>query len=134
MEIKHQRQTRGKNCGQTCVAMLTGKPIKEVEKLYGHKTLTFLPEHVKVLSSLGFAVGEFVEIKPNVIPLLPTVAMIRISNLKRSGGHLSTHKTKRTGHLILWANGQFYDPAGATFQLGDINTQSVRITHVLAVV
>lgn len=41
------------NCGQTCIAMITGKSIREVEKLYGTSGVTYVQRHVHMLTQMG---------------------------------------------------------------------------------
>lgn len=62
---------------------------------------------------------------------LPAVALVRVAPLKRSGGRLSTSgKVKNIGHVVLWANGQFYDPAYGI--MPDVQVGR-RITHVVEI-
>lgn len=110
MFIEALRQTRRQNCGQTAVAMLAGKTIAEVEAVYGHGHVTKPWEHIKAVEHFGFYADE-----KGFVPFtgkLPELALVRIAYLKRTkGGKYSTSgKRKRGGHLIVWANGQFYDP------------------------
>lgn len=127
------KQSRRGNCGQTAVAMLSGKSISEIERVYGHGHTTFLIEHIAACKQLGFNPD------PNgFVPYvsgseLPATALIRMAYFRRyRGKKASTGKTKRRGHLVLFSNGIFYDPIGHTY---DINTipQSMMIDCVLRV-
>jgi hypothetical protein len=117
MNVTLLKQTRNSNCGQVSFAMLTGKTIREAERIYGHGHATCKGEHIKALTRVGFYPDSRGFIGVTRREALPALALVRLGFLKRSGGHLSTSgKLKRTGHLVLWANGQFYDPAGKTYQ------------------
>lgn len=117
MFIEALRQTRTTNCGQTAVAMLTGKTIAEVEEVYGHGHVTQPHEHIEAVERLGFHPDErgFMPFEGK----LPELALVRIKYLKQTrGGKYSTSgKTKRRGHLVVWANNQFYDPCRNPYTL-----------------
>lgn len=135
MNITPLKQTRDFNCGQTCVAMLTGKTIAEVEQVYGHGHETYPSEHIKAVTALGCYADErgFVDYEDGMA--LPEVALVRIGYRKRNpktGGY-SKSKTKRLGHLVVWANGQFYNPSNAQTIPFDGLSAGVKIDRFLAV-
>lgn len=117
MNVNPLTQTRRTNCGQTAVAMLTGKTIKEVERVYGHGHRTYATEHVNAVRKLGCYPDDrgFQRYDPKVA--LPEIALVRVCYLKRTrGGKFSSSgKTKRSGHLVLFANGYFFDPSGKLY-------------------
>lgn len=129
------RQTRPKNCGQTAVAMLTGKTIQEIEKVYGHKTATYPWQHMEAVKKLGFYPDER-GFQKYTGQELPPLALVRVCYLKRTrgGGFSTSGKTKRSGHLVLWTNNQFYDPNGRIWTLDTIppGTKIDTVLEVLA--
>lgn len=118
MNVNPLKQSRRTNCGQTAVAMLTGKSIKEVEAVYGHGHATYATEHMRAVERLG-CVPDYRGFKKfKVEPKLPEIALVRMEFLKRTrGGYSTSGKTKRSGHLVLWANGYFFDPGGMIYTL-----------------
>lgn len=129
MTIKLLKQTKRMNCGQTAVAMAFGKTIQQVEKAFGQTRLAWFrgPEYINpkgrahgsktnlnwtkfVVEWLGGVAGEM----KNTLPQNGT-ALVRIVYHKRSGGVMSAGKVKKTGHLVVWNNGTFYDPCGRTY-------------------
>lgn len=121
MEIALLKQTKTSNCGQTCIAMVTGKSIAEVERAFGgvcggtrYGGVTFSGQQVSVLKLFGVkCADQYVSVPANRdFAALPKTALVRLAFLKRSGGRLSKTKTKRTGHLVVWHEGKVYDPNG----------------------
>jgi len=55
--VRHLKQTRYTNCGQTVVAMITGRPIAEVEELMGTQGCTSTWQLRCILIECGFATG-----------------------------------------------------------------------------
>lgn len=110
MQINFLYQTRRTNCGQTAVAMLTGKSIAEIERVYGHVHSSYSAETARIVNKLGFY-GDERGFIPHQGGKLPELALVRVVTLKRTRhGYSSSGKTRRNGHLVLWANGKFYDP------------------------
>lgn len=116
LDIKLLCQNRPTNCGQTAVAMLANKTIAEVEHIYGHKSITYPDQHIDAVTKLGFYADPrgFLEYHGGK---LPEVALVRLAQLKRTrtGKFTTNGKTKRSGHLVLWANNKFYDPCGREY-------------------
>ena len=135
MNITPLTQTKKMNCGQTAVAMLTGKSIKEVEAIYGHGTITYTHEHVFNLTKMGFLGVDSPGFVQRGTPgfAIPETGLVRIAFLKKSGGHYSTTgKTKRTGHLVVIAHGIVYDPAGRIYPLSALPADRI-VDKVLSV-
>lgn len=114
--------------------MLTGLPVKEVERVYGHGHRTFPREHIRGVTGLGFYADErgFRDFDGT----MPELALVHIGYLKkvRGGNFSTTGKTRRSGHLVLWANGQFYDPAGRIYKMDGlrVGAKIVKVLEVLA--
>lgn len=134
MNIMLLKQTKRGNCGQTAVAMLTGKSIKEVERVYGHGHTTFLFEHYKNLPKLGAYVDERGYMEPSKPGFkVPETGFLRLGFLKQSGGNLSTSgKLKKCGHFVAVYKGRIYDPNGMSYPVEALPKSTV-ITHALEV-
>lgn len=141
MEITLLKQDKKMNCGQTAIAMVTGKTIREVEAAFrntgatggGRGGATYSGSQVAVLQSLGVKCGSYVVVAPTRDwSVLPKTALVRFGYLKKSGGHLSKTKTKQMGHLVVWHDGKFYDPAGRVLNPDEVR-QDVVITRFLAI-
>jgi hypothetical protein len=145
MTIQLLKQTRRMNCGQTCVAMLAGVSIAQSEKAFGrkdslgrhraHKNVTNAFMQVKALTQLGCYPDPRGFMTPKDIGFkIPSLGLIRIAYFKQSGGTMSSGKVKRTGHLVVIKDGMIYDPAGATYTLGDLMSRpDVRLDSALEV-
>ena len=109
-----QQPERSRVCGQTVVAMITGRSVEEVCQLIGKTGTTKLSDIKKALEHFGVKVGYPVRynnrLKKNR-PQLPEFCLIR---LKRTSGR------KASGHLTFYYKGTFYDP-GAPRLFTDIN-------------
>ena len=129
LNIRPLKQTRSMNCAQTAVAMVAGVSIDRAEQVFGHGHKSLPQETIDALRKLGVSCkNEFTVVgRTRDTSVLPPVAMVRLVFLKRSGGHLSVSgKVRKTGHLVVWANGQFYDPGhGLTFQPSQMNPEIV---------
>lgn len=109
-DIVLQRQPNNRTCGQTSVAMAVGLPVEKVIETYGHAKATYPGEHVAAMKKLGWeadAPKSFQSTRE-----LPEMALVRIRWHRRSRKSVTGYARgyKRMGHLVLWANGQFYDP------------------------
>jgi hypothetical protein len=130
------KQPTRTSCGQTAMAMIAGCSLAHVRKAYGHMSTTYGFEHIPAGRKLWLDVQ--IAVKLDVVNLdearrvLPRNALVRIVRLKHSGGHTSTNgKTKLTGHMIAYIDGNFYDPdTGAEkTELGPLEV----VDHYLAV-
>lgn len=108
MQITHLKQTKPSNCGQTCLAMIAGCSIEEVESTLGSKTTTF-QDYRSFLTSKGFVLGVSVKRGDSNFSV-PDVAILMLGRLKRSGGRMSSTKFVRFGHAVVIVNGVIYDP------------------------
>lgn len=141
MEITLLKQDKPMNCGQTAIAMVTGKTIREVEAAFADTGAsggsrggaTYGGAQVAVLQSFGVKCGSYVVVAPTRDwSVLPKTALVRFGYLKKSGGHLSKTKTKSMGHLVVWHDGKFYDPAGAVLTPDEVR-HDVVMTRFLAI-
>lgn len=124
-------QNRRNNCSQTCLAMISGRSISEVERLAGSRCAMNNGEKIQALSRLGIVnSGVFADYQGN----LPPFALVRIARRKNSGGHRS-EKTVKVGHLIVWYQNQFYDPAngGQIYGMDRFQNSILKITHFLQI-
>src|SRR5687768_2657827 len=86
-------------CGQASLAMISGRPLKDVFKIVGHRKGTRLLDIVDYARKLGLSV-------PNVwhVPLddepLPKNALVRMRR-----------KRAKHGHIIAVIDGVVHDPA-----------------------
>jgi hypothetical protein len=144
INITLQKQTKSRNCGQTAVSMLLNAPMADVEKAYGRaRALELRRDPTKArrysgttnmfmtrraVDMLGGYAGELTACDSKA--KLPETALVRIVFQKRSGGALCG-KVKKMGHLVVWANGQFYDPCGTTYTELPAGTQIDRFIEVL---
>jgi hypothetical protein len=106
MTLKLQGQPNNMTCGQTSVAMVAGISVEESIKLFGHNHSSRLSDYQRVLKNLGIRYGDYTKVDNRRKVVLPDFCLVR---LDRIGA--------RTGHLIAYKDGVFYDPAngGKTF-------------------
>jgi hypothetical protein len=130
------KQSRNTNCGQTAVAMLTRRPVKEINKLFGTCATSNMVMVASALTSLHYVLGSQ-QVSPEGARAedLPALAMVRLAFRKRSGGHVSAGKVKNCGHVVLIANGMVFDPVGRKYPVNEISTGSIieRFIPILAV-
>lgn len=124
--MKHLSQDTRNNCGQTCLAMLTGLKVRTVEcrmKRTGptrHKILTAF------LRGRGFDVSGFQRWRRPGIPDEPSaVLMVR-------------QKDVRSGHWVVLRSGQIFDPVYPTAVkvarwVKDLEKKSRRVTSYFTV-
>ena len=102
--MKHLIQD-GDNCGQTCVAMVSGKSIKEVEDLVENKHGTYLSNLKLACMVLGVPiVGQWSSKKCYPGNLWPPTCLMLVT----------TRRSERN-HLIVRHGNMFYDPNGGSF-------------------
>lgn len=110
-EIVFQKQPNNSTCGQTCIAMALGLPVERVIAVVGHAKGTLNSERAEALEKLGWNASP---VKPlRSVSDLPEMALVRVCWRRRSSkskdGYASRGFRNR-GHIVLWANGTFYDP------------------------
>ena len=116
-----------KNCGQICVAMITGFPLNEVEELYGHNSYTNMVDAKGILEGLGYTVGDIVKVDNRKKYELPRLAFVRIC---RHG--------RKYGHFVVHYDGKFYNstegiyPTRAKFDTHN-KEKGYRISHYMEV-
>lgn len=92
------KQTRLRNCGQTCVAMIAGISIEEAEKAVGKKGSTFADDLIVGLNKLGITTKKLTRFAGN--HLIPKTALLLCTKS-------SDPKWK---HWAILHKGQFFDP------------------------
>lgn len=102
--LKLQKQPNGKTCGQTVVAMVSGIPVEESIKYFGHNKASNFKEQWKVFDKIGIKYGEHQAIDNRRKWELPSFAVVRI-----------VATTRRMGHVLAYKDGVFYDPLGHIF-------------------
>lgn len=96
--MTHLRQTRGSNCGQTCVAMLTGNKIARVEVMIGRGG-TWFSDLRDAMHRLGWDLGSFQRSRGEV-PRRKSLVLVRIG------------KGSKRGHWVAVAHGGIvHDPS-----------------------
>lgn len=103
MTIVHQRQPSKNSCGQTCVAMLIGRPVAEVIASVPDKTGTVAHQLGSYVVRAGGACDE--RCRPLAADerwRLPPVALCRV--------RWGSDPKDRRAHWVLWADGRFWDP------------------------
>lgn len=100
-EIQLILQPKGSRlCGQTCIAMVTGKTITEIVNCLGHGKGTRTKDLVKLLRSFGYGVPDRLRRLSNP----PRYAIAKQPKLRGNNWHW----------VLIW-NGKRYDPAGTTY-------------------
>lgn len=98
--MKHLKQDKPKNCGQTCVAIIAGIDIEKSEKIFGHSTSTRTSMVKKALYKLGFKSDKRMK-RCDWDSKLPPQCIIRV--------HFIPKETYT--HFIVYDLGWIYDPA-----------------------
>ena len=100
LAMNHQLQNKSTNCGQTCVAMITGKSIDEIEFVLGHPGGTRTADLKKLLATYGFKTGARRELW-KWGERLPDLCIL---NMQIIG-------IKNCTHWAVYHDGYVYDPA-----------------------
>lgn len=122
-------QKRGdKTCGQCSVAMITGRPLGEVIKKYGHESTTNLDDAKKVLNEYGYKTGNIIVADNRKKYILPQLAFVRIERIGRE-----------IGHFVVHYDGKFYDSCEGIFNsreefMGFYKKRKWRIRHYIEVI
>lgn len=88
-------------CGQCCVAMISGKKLEDVIKLFGHSHATRTKELSKALKSLGFECEDRLT-KLNNTNGFPELCIVKVTYDWR----------KNSGHWMVYEHGMCYCPSG----------------------
>lgn len=135
---KAKAQTRNNNCAQTCVAMIAGISVQQSEKIYGHGHQTKQHETIQALETLGFTVEKGVKDgfvyfpEAEKLPEHTGIIVVRVGKLRRYRGQpVKSGGTKNLGHLLVFCQGWFWDPADG--QLYAQPKDGWKITHAARV-
>jgi hypothetical protein len=104
LKLKHLAQTRKGNCGQTVVAMITGRPIEEIEEVMGKKGGTRTADLKKALHHYGWKTGK------RLRPCHPYKDKPPLTIVSVRSARMSRPKIKNS-HWIIKHNHTIYDPA-----------------------
>jgi hypothetical protein len=107
------KQTRNSNCGQTCIAIITGKTVAEAEKAVGHGHATYGKDLIAGVEKLGCVAGPMISHK-TIGFKIPHTGFLLIGYQKKSGGRISS-KLKKVGHWVVVVDGVVYNPNGTTY-------------------
>ncbi len=100
--MKHLEQD-GKNCGQTCVAMVSGKSLKQIEELMDNEQGTFRVNLKLACLALGVpVVGSWSDKVCYPDNPWPSTCLMRVTD-------------RGQGHIIVRHGNMFYDPSGTSF-------------------
>jgi hypothetical protein len=102
-DLKYIQQPKdSKLCGQACLAMVTGKSLKQIIALVGHSGGTRSSDLIYVLRKLGYKT-------PNrllVLSKIPNYAIAKIPHKNVKG----YPKNASNWHWVVYWNGERYDP------------------------
>lgn len=122
-----------RQCGQTCLAMLSSKPVNEIVEIVESSSTTCLLSLVKGMRALGLYADErgWVPNPPRDFIVGGKVGVARIGWLKAN----SKTKVKKMGHFVVVANGKVYEPKdGGVYDYDEYMTKSPRRpTHFIEV-
>lgn len=90
------------SCGQYCVAMITGKPIEKIVRIFGHSHCTSTKELIRALKPYWFRTTSTRLIRIKKETVLPPLAILKIT--WEAGG----------SHWVVLNDGMVYDPAYGT--------------------
>ena len=96
-------QSHERTCGQTCIAMLTGKTEDEIIKLIGHAKGTKTKEIVKILNLLNIG---------NTQKLLLITKKTRLPDIGILKTVYDNVSKSKNWHWILKYRNKYYDPSG----------------------
>lgn len=99
------RQTNERTCGQTCIAMISGKTENDIVELIGHAKGTKTKEIISTLSKLGIKNSQKLIrfCHKNPLPVYGIVKTI----------HKNKKQTTGNWHWILKYGNRFIDPSGS---------------------
>lgn len=123
--VKMVKQPDGSSiCGQCCVAMATGRAIKNVIKVFGHSHATRTKELHKALSKLGVNSDNKLTRNYAKTPI-PENCILKITYDSR----------KHSGHWVYLKKGICYDPSGEIYHWTNytFNPSMGRITSFLII-
>ena len=91
-------------CGQACVAMVAGVPLKKGIKAVGHEYATTLYAIRNGLKKFGFEPAEKCAAFGRRLDKLPETCLLKL-----------TWPKKNLGHWVAYHQEQVYDPAGHVY-------------------
>lgn len=103
--IERKHQPTPTTCGQTCVAMILGRPVAEVVEQMGGAA-TFAEDLVAYLSHRGWLTPDRssrLQLGQAILVRERVTAIVRL---------LPPGRGRRTGHWVLWHQGEWLDPGG----------------------
>lgn len=100
--VRHLMQTRPHNCGQTCLAMLAGLPVSEVERDLGKTGKTRTKDLVGWLRRRGWACPDRLVRFRSLLPPLAVVKLV-----------WKTAQGRPRGHWVVVCRGRWLDPSAA---------------------
>ena len=89
----HKLQDKKNNCGQTCVAYITGASVRDVESFLGTDQETTTTQLINALHHFGVKIGE----QGYYNGVLPNTALVLI-------------KKPKEYHWLVWKHGRWWDP------------------------
>ena len=105
--IRHMRQTRPSNCGQTCIAMLTGTPVSMIEQAMHTRGCTSTKQIRATLARMGYRVGPTTRVRgtPRYWPWLmelrgPALLFVRVGCPKGLANHWAIWDTNTGGGVL----------------------------------
>lgn len=99
-------QTRRRNCGQTCLAMVTGVSVEEVERTLGKTGSTRTADLVRWLRKQGWECEDRLQKVglPEQIGIKPLWAIAKVAQRAPDG------RLKPNWHWVVLWEGQWFDP------------------------
>lgn len=115
---------KSKLCGQCTIAMLSGITLDESIKLFGHSRTSYFSDYTRVLKALDIPFTKNVKVDNRKKYELPKKCMVRLQFVGR-----------KTGHLIAYEDGKFYDSSRGIFNskeelMSSYNDNSTRKTRI----
>jgi len=135
--MKHLKQTKRSNCGQTCMAMLADKTIEEVETALGKRGCTSGTDFRKLLPKL----------RPSICLQERMILMSKelLDKIIEGGGYsialilmIRPKEKSKKGHWVVLSGKHVYDPAfdnkvSARWYLKRLSKQNRRVTSYMVV-
>lgn len=105
-------------CGQACLATISGKSLKEIVKIVGHKHGTKTKELISILQKFGFSPDS----KLRVVKKDKLVPKFCILKLK--------YKDRSSWHWVVYKDRVIYDPALGKFNSKDFYNHHKKTTRI----
>lgn len=148
MNVMLLGQTRHGNCGQTCVAMVTQRPIEDVEAFLDNSSFTTGTEIVTALEHFGIEcvepIVEYIGAHSLAdhpfggqwwrdIPDRDFTAVIRVAPRKMYRGRPAKNGgIGKMGHVMIYNNGMFYNPALGGY-MSEVPPAYYVVTHMMEI-